>query len=79
MHQGHQRAAVPAAHTCRRGGCAVWFAGALTGAPGANAVAAAPDERSAERGPLQEVIVYTRRREERIEDTPLAISVRSAR
>jgi outer membrane receptor protein involved in Fe transport len=36
-----------------------------------------PDEPSAEGGPLQEVIVYARRREERIEDTPLAISVRS--
>jgi iron complex outermembrane receptor protein len=49
----------------------------LTGAPGAYAVAPAPDEPSAQSGPLQEVIVYARRRGERIEDTPLAISVRS--
>ena len=61
MHQGHQKAGVPAADTC--------------GAP----LAAAPDEPSAQGGPLREVIVYARRREERIEDTPLSISVRSAR
>jgi hypothetical protein len=58
---------------------ALWLAATLlTGIPGAYAVVAAADqEPSVQGGPLQEVIVYARRREERIEDTPLAISVRS--
>ena len=79
MHQGHHQAAGPAAQICRRGECVVWLAATfLTAVPGAYAVAPAPDaEPAAQGGPLQEVIVYARRREERIEDTPLAISVRS--
>jgi iron complex outermembrane receptor protein len=48
------------------------------GAPAVRAGAPAADEGSAEQGGrLQEVIVHARRREERLEDTPLAISVRS--
>ena len=78
MHRGHHQAAGAAAQICRRGGYPLWLpAILLTGAPGAYAVAPAPDEPSAQSGPLQEGIVYARRREERIEDTPLAISVRS--
>jgi iron complex outermembrane recepter protein len=79
MYQAHLRAAAPAVDTCRRGGCAVWLAATLlTGVPGAYAVAPVADEGpSAQGGALQEVIVHARRREERIEDTPVAISVRS--
>ena len=78
MHPGHHQAAGPAAKFCPSAR-ALWVAATLlTGAPGAYDMAAAADqEPSAQGGPLQEVIVYARRREERIEDTPLAISVRS--
>ena len=38
---------------------------------------AAPQQPAAAAGALEEVIVYARRREERLEDTPLAVSARS--
>jgi iron complex outermembrane receptor protein len=38
---------------------------------------AVPQQSAAAAGDLEEVIVYARRREERLEDTPLAVSVRS--
>jgi iron complex outermembrane recepter protein len=60
----------------------LWAAGlvvaSLAGAPGARAEESLQNEEaSASGGQLQEIIVYARRREERIEDTPLAISVRT--
>jgi iron complex outermembrane recepter protein len=72
MQQGRDRAAAPGAHIC------LWVALAvigLAGAAGARADDALPGEEvSASDGPLQEVIVYARRREERLEDTPLSIT-----
>ncbi|MBV8308126.1 MAG: TonB-dependent receptor [Gammaproteobacteria bacterium] len=44
----------------------------------AASAAAAPQQPAAAANSLEEVIVYARRREERLEDTPLAVSARSA-
>jgi iron complex outermembrane receptor protein len=52
-------------------------AAGLAGADPATPDEAAPQQSAAGGGSLQEVIVYARRREERLEDTPLAVSVRS--
>jgi iron complex outermembrane receptor protein len=46
-------------------------------APGGHAAGPASDADTSARSPLEEVIVYARRREERVEDAPIAISVRS--
>ncbi len=57
---------------------AAGLAALLIGSPGAYAAAPAPDEETSARGAaLQEVIVHARRRDEKLEDAPLAVSVRS--
>jgi len=77
MHQGDHQAAGPAAGF--RPGHALWLVAALlVSAPGTYAAATAPDEdTAAPRVTLQEIVVHARRRDERLEDAPLAISVRS--
>jgi iron complex outermembrane receptor protein len=52
---------------------AAWLAAGSAGAIADEA----PADMTAAAGPLQEVIVHARRREERLEDTPLAVTVRS--
>jgi iron complex outermembrane recepter protein len=79
MHRGHPIAHRPPAvrRRWRAAGAALTVA-ILTAPPGVCAGATAPDEESsAQAAHLQEVVVVARRREERLEDTPLAISVRS--
>ena len=75
--QGDHQAAGPAAGF--RPGHALWLVAALlVSAPGTYAAATAPDEdTAAPRVTLQEIVVHARRRDERLEDAPLAISVRS--
>jgi iron complex outermembrane recepter protein len=77
MYQGNHQAAGPAAGFRSRH--ALWLVAALlASAPGAYAAATAPVEGTAEPSvTLQEVIVHARRRDEKLEDSPLAISVRS--
>ncbi len=62
------------------GSAAAWLAlgvmlGAVRGVPADEAAAVA--DSAADSGPLHEVIVYARRRAEPVEDTPLAVSVRT--
>ncbi len=77
MHQGDHQAAGPAAGF--RPGHALWLVAALlVSVPGTYAAATAPDEdTAAPRVTLQEIVVHARRRDERLEEAPLAISVRS--
>jgi iron complex outermembrane recepter protein len=78
MGQGRDGAAAPGTPIRLQRACFVTaLAASLAAACDAQAADSAPGEQTsaASGGPLQEVIVYARRREERIEDTPLAISV----
>jgi iron complex outermembrane recepter protein len=76
-HPAHLAGAVPASKS-RRWALGPWLLGTLcAGGPPAYADTLAQDEAASAAGPLQEVIVHARRREERLEDTPLSVSVRS--
>jgi iron complex outermembrane receptor protein len=80
---GPDRTAEPRPGACLGGVRAAVLAVAwLAAGHGAQASASAhtdpgPSSSSSAGAPLQEVIVYARRREERIEDTPVAVSVRT--
>ena len=64
------------ADTGNRRALAVWLAGScVAGLAAGDAAAGTADE--AANPPLEEVVVHARRREEKLEDTPLSVSVRS--
>jgi len=78
MQPAHGSAARRGASHCLRQlsavGLALALSAAASGAPADQGPASTPASAG---GELQEVVVYARRREERLEDTPLALSVRT--
>jgi len=76
MQQGHKKAAAGSRGLVLAPACAAGLAAALLGTVSPVAADESPpgEETSVSGGPLQEIIVHGRRREERIQDTPMAIT-----
>jgi len=81
MQQADEGAEAARTRSALRGACTAALALAMlataSGAAAEESTQAEEASATGSGGPLQEVIVYARRREEKIEDTPLAITARS--